>query len=98
MVEMTSNQGSGDVNKMIDVNNVEDGANDNINKDINIDNSQNDLAEIEWQRSADGSYSPSSYINRDLSLLQFHLRVLAQASSSRHPLLERLFFLIIFFI
>ncbi|MEZ7518583.1 MULTISPECIES: polyphosphate kinase 1 [unclassified Psychrobacter] len=81
---------------MIDVNNVEDGANDNVNKDINIDNSPNNLAEIEWQRSEDGSYSPSSYINRDLSLLQFHLRVLAQASSSRHPLLERLFFLIIF--
>jgi len=96
VVEMTSNQGSSDVNDMIDVNNVEDGANDNVNKDINIDNSPNNLAEIEWQRSEDGSYSPSSYINRDLSLLQFHLRVLAQASSSRHPLLERLFFLIIF--
>ncbi|WGV13503.1 polyphosphate kinase 1 [Psychrobacter maritimus] len=54
------------------------------------------LTDIDWQRSEDGSYSPSSYINRDLSLLQFHLRVLAQAASSRHPLLERLFFLIIF--
>ncbi len=60
-----------------------------------IDNSP-DLTEIEWQRSEDGSYSPSSYINRDLSLLQFHLRVLAQAASPRHPLLERLFFLMIF--
>lgn len=56
----------------------------------------NELTQIAWQRSEDGSYSPSSYINRDLSLLQFHLRVLAQAASSRHPLLERLFFLIIF--
>ena len=54
------------------------------------------LTDIDWQRSEDGSYSPSSYINRDLSLLQFHLRVLAQAASPRHPLLERLFFLIIF--
>ncbi|WP_440454587.1 polyphosphate kinase 1 [Psychrobacter sp. ASPA161_9] len=54
------------------------------------------LTQIAWQRSEDGSYSPSSYINRDLSLLQFHLRVLAQAASPRHPLLERLFFLIIF--
>lgn len=54
------------------------------------------LSEIDWQRFDDGSYSPSSYINRDLSLLQFHLRVLAQAASPRHPLLERLFFLIIF--
>ena len=60
-----------------------------------IDNSHA-LTEIEWQRSEDGSYSPSSYINRDLSLLQFHLRVLAQAASLRHPLLERLFFLMIF--
>ena len=54
------------------------------------------LSEIDWQRSEDGSYSPSSYINRDLSLLQFHLRVLAQAADPRHPLLERLFFLMIF--
>lgn len=58
--------------------------------------SSHELTEIEWQRSEDGSYSPSSYINRDLSLLQFHLRVLAQAASPRHPLLERLFFLMIF--
>ncbi len=54
------------------------------------------LTDIAWQRSEDGSYSPSSYINRDLSLLQFHLRVLAQSASPHHPLLERLFFLIIF--
>lgn len=52
--------------------------------------------QVAWQRSEDGSYSPSSYINRDLSLLQFNLRVLAQAASPHHPLLERLFFLIIF--
>lgn len=36
------------------------------------------------------------YFNRELSLLQFHLRVLAQAINPQHPLLERLFFLIIF--
>ena len=54
------------------------------------------LTQIDWQRFDDGSYSASSYINRDLSLLQFNLRVLAQAASPRHPLLERLFFLIIF--
>ncbi|WP_227526459.1 polyphosphate kinase 1 [Psychrobacter sp. Marseille-P5312] len=57
---------------------------------------EDDLVHIAWQQFEDGSYSPSSYINRDLSLLQFHLRVLAQAASPRHPLLERLFFLIIF--
>jgi polyphosphate kinase len=50
-------------------------------------NHKDTLTQIGWQRSEDGSYSPSSYINRDLSLLQFHLRVLAQAASSRHPLL-----------
>ncbi|MDO5769360.1 MAG: polyphosphate kinase 1 [Psychrobacter sp.] len=52
--------------------------------------------QIEWQRFDDGTYSSNSYINRELSLLQFHLRVLAQAKDPRHPLLERLFFLIIF--
>ena len=60
------------------------------------ESSNDNLTQVSWQRSEDGSYSPSSYINRDLSLLQFHLRVLAQAASPRHPLLERLFFLIIF--
>jgi polyphosphate kinase len=34
--------------------------------------------------------SPSLYINRELSLLQFQRRVLAQATDARHPLLERL--------
>jgi len=84
----------------MDVNNKQD--TDSNNTVIAVDNkshieSRNDnLTEVAWQRSEDGSYSPSSYINRDLSLLQFHLRVLAQAASPRHPLLERLFFLIIF--
>ncbi|WP_201555997.1 polyphosphate kinase 1 [Psychrobacter sp. 72-O-c] len=64
-------------------------------KSNNIEESDN-LTQIGWQRSEDGSYSPNSYINRDLSLLQFHLRVLAQAASPHHPLLERLFFLMIF--
>ncbi len=54
------------------------------------------LTQIDWQRFDDGSYSANSYINREISLLQFHLRVLAQAASPHHPLLERLFFLIIF--
>ncbi|MDN6276323.1 MAG: RNA degradosome polyphosphate kinase, partial [Psychrobacter sp.] len=80
----SSNKGS-HVDDIVDVSNV-------VHE---IDNSE-DLTEIKWQRSEDGSYSPSSYINRELSLLQFQLRVLAQAASPRHPLLERLFFLIIF--
>lgn len=33
------------------------------------------------------------YINRELSLLEYHRRVLAQASDTRHPLLDRIKFL-----
>ncbi len=66
------------------------------NISLNHLNDSEGLTEIDWQRSEDGNYSPSSYINRDLSLLQFHLRVLAQAADPHHPLLERLFFLMIF--
>ncbi|AFT72301.1 Polyphosphate kinase 2 [Alloalcanivorax dieselolei B5] len=40
--------------------------------------------------------SPEHYINRELSLLQFNLRVLEQAMDERHPLMERLNFLLIF--
>ena len=76
-------------------NNSIDGLTDSATNSLTAVLTEN-LTDIDWQRSEDGSYSPSSYINRDLSLLQFHLRVLAQAASSRHPLLERLFFLIIF--
>ena len=54
------------------------------------------LTELDWQRFNDGEYSDNCYINRELSWLQFHLRVLAQATNPSHPLLERLFFLIIF--
>ena len=40
--------------------------------------------------------SSDTYINREISLLEFHKRVLAQARDDSHPLLERLNFLIIF--
>ncbi|MBH0096873.1 polyphosphate kinase 1 [Psychrobacter sp. NZS113] len=82
--------------------NKEQSSDSNVNDIVAVDNkayiegNNKSLTSVPWQRSEDGSYSPSSYINRDLSLLQFHLRVLAQAASPRHPLLERLFFLIIF--
>src|SRR5215510_13979215 len=39
--------------------------------------------------------SPENYINRELSLLAFHERVLAQAMDEKVPLLERLKFLCI---
>ena len=84
----------------MDVNNKQDTDINNtvmaVDNKSQTESSNDNLTQVSWQRSEDGSYSPSSYINRDLSLLQFHLRVLAQAASPRHPLLERLFFLIIF--
>ncbi|MBY4678648.1 polyphosphate kinase 1 [Marinobacterium arenosum] len=40
--------------------------------------------------------APELYINRELSHLQFNIRVLEQALDERHPLLERLMFLLIF--
>jgi polyphosphate kinase len=38
---------------------------------------------------------PSLYLNRELALLEFHFRVLAQAQDARMPLLERMRFLCI---
>lgn len=43
----------------------------------------------------ESSSNPDLYINRELSLLQFHRRVLAQAKAETLPLLERLRFLCI---
>lgn len=39
---------------------------------------------------------PALYLNRELSILDFNLRVLEQATDQRHPLIERLVFLLIF--
>ena len=44
---------------------------------------------------AEALNNPDLYINRELSLLEFHLRVLAQARDETLPLLERLRFLCI---
>ncbi len=41
-------------------------------------------------------YNPNLFINRELSLLQFNQRVLAEAQDESHPLLERAKFLAIF--
>lgn len=54
------------------------------------------LAQIASLYDDKGHFTPNCYINRDLSALRFNLRVLAQATNPRHPLLERLFFLTIF--
>jgi polyphosphate kinase len=40
--------------------------------------------------------SPEYYFNRELSHMQFNMRVLEQASDESHPLLDRLMFLCIF--
>ena len=40
--------------------------------------------------------APALYINRELSHLQFNIRVLEQALDETHPLMERLMFLLIF--
>lgn len=60
------------------------------------DHAHDKLAHIDVIRLDDGNYSPNAYINRELSALQFQLRVLALAKDERIPLLERLFFLMVF--
>lgn len=40
--------------------------------------------------------SPELYLNRELSILDFNMRVLEQATDASHPLIERLNFLLIF--
>tara|TARA_B110000858_G_scaffold198514_1_gene265994 strand:- start:6541 stop:8712 length:2172 start_codon:yes stop_codon:yes gene_type:complete len=40
--------------------------------------------------------NPAYFENRELSYFKFNLRVLSQASNAKHPLLERLMFLLIF--
>lgn len=47
------------------------------------------------EKAASSLNSPDLYINRELSLLAFQHRVLAQAADPRHPLLERVKFLAI---
>jgi polyphosphate kinase len=57
------------------------------------------MKHVEHAKETDESISldnPAYYINRELSHLSFNQRVLAQALDTKHPLLERLKFLLIF--
>jgi polyphosphate kinase len=46
--------------------------------------------------SADGKIGPECFLNRELSWLEFNLRVLEEAENAENPLMERLKFLAIF--
>lgn len=54
------------------------------------------MNDIASEHSAIDLNNPDYYFNRELSLLQFNLRVLEQAMDENHPLMERLNFLLIF--
>ena len=54
------------------------------------------MNDIASEHSAIDLNNPDYYLNRELSLLQFNLRVLEQAMDENHPLMERLNFLLIF--
>jgi len=54
------------------------------------------MNDIASEHSAIDLNNPDYYFNREMSLLQFNLRVLEQAMDDSHPLMERLNFLLIF--
>ena len=54
------------------------------------------ITEQEVEKAPVNLKAPELYINRELSHLQFNIRVLEQALDEKHPLLERLMFLLIF--
>ncbi len=97
MARAKTNQNDTQMNEKSTQNSNAQSTQTEVNASLTADSiASSSQTQIAWQRSEDGSYSPSSYIHRELSLLDFNKRVLAQAASPLHPLLERLFFLIIF--
>jgi len=66
---------------------------DNMSKSQTVASAQaQDLAAGAVLDLDDSSY----YVNREVNYFKFNLRVLSQASNPKHPLLERLMFLLIF--
>lgn len=63
-----------------------------------MDNSESDIARVGTRvdTPVQDFSNPEYFENRELSYLKFNLRVLSQAKNPRHPLLERLMFLLIF--